>query len=64
MKTYTTKTTEEILKALDAGDNGWVTPLEMAAAGEIRRLMAEVATLKATISNLGWQINSDRQGGL
>lgn len=33
-------------------------------ANLIRELVKENQTLKATISNLGWQINSDRQGGL
>jgi hypothetical protein len=33
-------------------------------ANLIRELVKENQTLKATISNLGWQLNSDRQGGL
>jgi polyhydroxyalkanoate synthesis regulator phasin len=36
----------------------------VAMANLIRELVKENQTLKATISNLGWQLNSDRQGGL
>jgi uncharacterized protein YlxW (UPF0749 family) len=63
MKIIPAKTTEEILAALDAGDNGWKTPLQVDAANEIRRLQAEVAKLKARISDLSWSID-DRQGGI
>ncbi len=63
MKIIPAKTTEEILAALDAGDNGWKTPLDVDAANEIRRLQAEVAKLKARISELSWSID-DRQGGI
>jgi hypothetical protein len=63
MKIIPAKTTEEILAALDAGDNGWKTPLDFAAANEIRRLQAEVAKLKARISELSWSID-DRHGGI
>jgi hypothetical protein len=63
VKIIPAKTTEEILAALDAGDNGWKTPLDVDAANEIRRLQAEVAKLKARISELSWSID-DRQGGI
>jgi uncharacterized protein YlxW (UPF0749 family) len=63
MKIIPAKTTEEILAALDAGNNGWKTPLQVDAANEIRRLQAEVAKLKARISELSWSID-DRQGGI
>ena len=63
MKIIPAKTTEEILAALDAGANGWKTPLQVDAANEIRRLQAEVAKLKARISELSWSID-DRQGGI
>jgi hypothetical protein len=63
MKIVPAKTTEEILAALDAGNNGWKTPLQVDAANEIRRLQAEVAKLKARISDLSWSID-DRQGGI
>jgi uncharacterized protein YlxW (UPF0749 family) len=63
MKIVPAKTTEEILAALDAGNNGWKTPLQVDAANEIRRLQAEVAKLKARISELSWSID-DRQGGI
>jgi uncharacterized protein YlxW (UPF0749 family) len=63
VKIIPAKTTEEILAALDAGNNGWKTPLQVDAANEIRRLQAEVAKLKARISELSWSID-DRQGGI